>query len=87
MKQHRTLIVMVVAVITAGVAAFGVYQAIQQAKAGKFKGGGDLLFNLKNKGMGVGKINPAVPKAYVTLMNSYKTKIIKKKLKVPTKLS
>jgi pilus assembly protein CpaB len=30
MKQHRTLIVMTVAVATAGVAAFGVYQAIQK---------------------------------------------------------
>jgi pilus assembly protein CpaB len=30
MKQHRTLIVMAVAVVTAGVAAFGVYQAIQR---------------------------------------------------------
>jgi pilus assembly protein CpaB len=29
MKQHRTLIVMTIAVITAGVAALGVYQAIQ----------------------------------------------------------
>ena len=28
---------------------------------GKFKGGTDLNFNLKNDGMGVGKINPAVP--------------------------
>ena len=75
-------------VMTSGVKRVdnGVYQAILKAKKGGFKGGGDLLFNLKNKGMGVGKINPAVPKAYVTLMNSYKTKIIKKKLKVPTKL-
>ena len=30
MKQHRTLIVMAVAVATAGIAAFGVYQAIQR---------------------------------------------------------
>ena len=75
-------------VMTSGVKRVdnGVYQAIQKAKNGGFKKGGNLLFNLKNKGMGVGKINPAVPKAYITLMNSYKTKIIKKKLKVPTKL-
>ena len=51
-----------------------------------FKGGGNLLFNLKNGGMSVGKINPTVPKAYITLMNSYKTKIIKGKLHPPTKL-
>jgi pilus assembly protein CpaB len=30
MKQHRTLIVMLVAVATAGIAAFGVFQAIQR---------------------------------------------------------
>jgi basic membrane protein A len=75
-------------VMTSGVKRVdnGVYQAIQKAKNGGFKRGGNLLFNLKNKGMGVGKMNPAVPKAYITLMNSYKTKIINKKLKVPTKL-
>ena len=33
MKQHRTLIVLAVAVATAGVAAFGVYQAIQRMPA------------------------------------------------------
>jgi basic membrane protein A and related proteins len=75
-------------VMTSGVKRVdnGVYQAIQKAKNGGFKRGGNLLFNLKNKGMGVGRMNPAVPKAYITLMNSYKTKIINKKLKVPAKL-
>jgi basic membrane protein A and related proteins len=76
-------------VMTSGVKRVdnGVYQAIQKAKNGGFRKGGNLLFNLKNKGMSVGKINPNVPKAYIKLMNSYKTKIIKKKLKVPTKIS
>jgi basic membrane protein A len=75
-------------VLTSGVKRVdnGVFQAISKAKNGGFRPGGNLLFNLKNKGMSVGKINPATPKAYVTLMNSYKTKIIKRKLKVPTKL-
>ena len=45
-----------------------------------------MLFNLKNGGMSVGKINPAVPKRFITAMNAVKAKIIKKKLKVPTKL-
>ena len=75
-------------VLTSGVKRVdnGVYQAIQQAKAGKFQGGSDLVFNLKNGGMGVGKINPSVPKAWVTLMNTYKANIISGKLKVPTGL-
>jgi len=75
-------------VLTSGVKRVdnGVFTATRQVAEGKFKGGGNLLFNLKNKGMGVGRINPAVPKAYIKLMNTYKTKIIKKKLKVPSKL-
>ena len=56
----------------------------KQVQQGKFKGGTDLVFNLKNGGIGVGKINPTVPEVVTsTLMNSYKTKIIDGKLKVP----
>ena len=65
----------------------GIFLAVKGAKSGKgYKGGGNLVFNLKNGGMSVGKINPTVPKAYIKLMNTYKTNIIKKKLKVPAKL-
>jgi basic membrane protein A and related proteins len=64
----------------------GVYDTVTQAAAGKFKGGTDLVFNLKNNGVGVGKINPAVPKSWITLMNSYKAKIIAGTLKVPASL-
>ena len=50
-------------------------------------GGTDLVFNLKNDGVGVGKINPAVPEGRTsTLMNSYKAKIIAGKLKLPSSL-
>jgi basic membrane protein A len=64
----------------------GVFGVAQQEQQGKFKGGTDLNFNLKNGGMGIGKINPTVPKAYLTLMNSYKAKIIAGTLKVPAAL-
>ena len=64
----------------------GVYDTVTQAAAGKFQGGSDLVFNLKNGGVGVGKINPSVPKAWITLMNSYRAKIIAGTLKVPTGL-
>ena len=65
----------------------GVYSAIAQLKAGKFLGGSDLNFNLKNGGMGVGKINPAVNPADVAAMNALKAKIIAGTVKVPTSLS
>jgi basic membrane protein A len=64
----------------------GVYNTIVAASKGHFKGGKDLLFNLKNNGVGVGKVSPKVPKSWIKLMNSYKTKIIKGKLKPPAVL-
>jgi len=64
----------------------GVYLTPLAAANNTFKGGTNLVFNLKNNGVGVGRINPTVPKAWITLMNGYKTKIIKGTLKVPTKL-
>jgi basic membrane protein A len=64
----------------------GVYDTVVAASKGNFKGGKNLKFNLKNNGIGVGKISPTVPKSWITLMNSYKTKIIKGKLKLPADL-
>jgi basic membrane protein A len=72
-------------VLTSGVKRVdnGIIAVAKQEQQGKFKGGTDLVFNLKNGGMGVGKINPSVPASYIKLMNSYKAKIIAGKLKVP----
>ena len=42
-----------------------VYATIQQVLEGKFKGGTDSVFSLKNDGVGLGKISPKVPKADV----------------------
>jgi len=64
----------------------GVFDAIKQVKQGQFNGGHDLVFDLKNGGMGIGKINPAVPKSDIALMNQYKAKIIAGTLKIPSSL-
>jgi len=75
-------------VLTSGVKRVdnGVFTATKQVEEGKFKGGGNLLFNLKNKGMDVGKINPVVPKALIDKMNELKQKIISGQVKVPAAL-
>ncbi len=75
-------------VLTSGVKRVdaGVFAAIAQAQAGKFKGGSDLVFDLKNGGMGVGRISPAVPSSMIALMNTYKARIVKGTLTVPTGL-
>jgi len=64
----------------------GVFAVAQQEQQGKFKGGTDLNFDLKNGGLGLGKMNPSVPASFIKLMNSYKAKIIAGTLKVPAAL-
>ena len=73
-------------VLTSGVkhVDLGVFNMIQATKDGKFKGDRDLQFTLANGGMGLGKINPAVPKALIDKLNGIKQKIISLQLKVPT---
>ncbi|HSC48804.1 MAG TPA: BMP family ABC transporter substrate-binding protein [Gaiellaceae bacterium] len=75
-------------VLTSGVKRVdnGVFDAAKQVTQGKFKGGGNLVFDLKNGGMDVGKINPAVPKAFIDKMNQLKQKIISGQVKVPASL-
>ena len=62
----------------------GVYDTVAAAAGGKFPGGTDLTFDLKNHGVGVGRINPVVPAAWIKEMNSYRAKIIAGTLKVPS---
>ena len=75
-------------VLTSGVKRVdnGIFAVAQQEQQGRFAGATDLLFDLKNGGMSVGRINPSVPASYVKLMNSYKAKIIAGTLKVPAAL-
>jgi basic membrane protein A and related proteins len=75
-------------VLTSGVKRVdnGVIAVAKQEAAGKFKGGSDLVFNLKNHGMGIGRINPSVPASYIKLMNSYRSKIVAGKMKIPAGL-
>ena len=65
----------------------GVEHAILDSFHNHFPGGTDILLNLKNNGVGVGKISPKVPKAWIDLMNKYRTQIISGSLKPPTALS
>ncbi len=62
----------------------GVYKTVVSAAQGHFKGGGNLRFSLRNHGIGVGKISPKVKPAWIKLMNTYKSKILHHKLKIPT---
>jgi basic membrane protein A len=63
-----------------------VFLTSQSVKAGQFKGGTDAVFNLKNKGVGIGKISPRVPKRFVTRMNALRPLLVSGKIKAPKKL-
>ena len=65
----------------------GVFLAIKGAMTGKgFKGGGNLTFNLKNKGVALGKINPNVPASFIKTINGLRAKIVAGKIKPPARL-
>jgi basic membrane protein A len=66
----------------------GVYDTVIAASQGKFKGGTNLVFNLKNNGVGIalgkGGMSPKVKPAWIKQMNQFKANILKGKLKPPT---
>jgi basic membrane protein A len=64
----------------------GVYLAIKGAQNGQFKGGADLVFNLKNAGVGLGKISPNVPASFLKTIAGLRAQIVAGKIKPPTKV-
>jgi basic membrane protein A len=65
----------------------GIFLAVKGAKTGKgYKAGSDLVFNLKNGGVGLGKFSKKakIKKAWITQMNTLKKQIIAGKIKPPT---
>jgi len=62
-----------------------VYTTIQQVTKGKFKGGADTTFSVRNGGVGIGKISARVPKAFVTKIKQIQKRIATGKIKnIPT---
>ena len=63
-----------------------VFDAIKLVVDGKFKGG-NLVFGLKDNGVGMGKISPKVPKSEVAQVNKIRSEIISGKIKnIPTEV-
>ncbi|HJU48647.1 MAG TPA: BMP family ABC transporter substrate-binding protein [Gaiellaceae bacterium] len=59
----------------------GVYQTIQLAKTGKFKGGVDGVFNVKNNGVGFGKLSANAPASLQAKLTSVAAAIKAGKIK------
>jgi basic membrane protein A and related proteins len=63
-----------------------VFLTAKSVKEGTFKGGVDAVFNLKNGGVAVGRIDARVPRRFIRRMNALKPLIISGKIKPPKKL-
>jgi basic membrane protein A len=62
-----------------------VFATIKQVLAGKFAGGTNAVFSLKNGGVGLGKISPKVPKSMVAKVQQIAKQIATGKIKnIPT---
>jgi basic membrane protein A len=62
----------------------GVYLAIKGAQTGHFGGGTDLVFNLKNNGVALGKVSSSVPASVLKTVAGLRAQIIAGKIKPPT---
>ncbi|HZC29735.1 MAG TPA: BMP family ABC transporter substrate-binding protein [Gaiellaceae bacterium] len=61
-----------------------VFKAIQSVKNGTFKGG-NVTYGLKDNGVGLGKINPRVPKSEIAKVDKIRQEIVSGKIKnIPT---
>jgi len=59
---------------------------VRSADTGSYRGGRDLVFNLRNGGVAVGKINRRVPRAFVNRMNALRPLILNGRIKPPSRV-
>ena len=57
--------------------------AIQRLVKGTFTTGGDTVFNLRNGGVGLGKVSPEVPRSALRQLDRVRRQIIAGRIKVP----
>ena len=65
-----------------------VYATIQQVLDGKFAGGTDSVFSIKNDGVALGKVSSKVPKTFVTQVRKIAEQIANGTItNIPTEVS
>lgn len=63
-----------------------VYQSILAIQRGTFRGGTNVFFNLRNKGVGYGKFSARVPRTIIRQVETLKQQIIRGRVRVPAKV-
>jgi basic membrane protein A and related proteins len=65
------------------VAVFSTVKAFQE---GRFRTPGDTFFELRGKGVGLGKVSPRVPRAYLRVLDRIRAQIVAGTIRVPSTL-
>lgn len=65
----------------------GIFLTVKAEQEGKFKGGTDLVFNLKNNGVSLGKMSSKVPQEFLDKIDDLKQQIIDGTIKPPSAVS
>ncbi len=75
-------------ILTSEVTQFDVivYSALRSLARGTFKTGGNTVWDLANGGVGLGRISPKVPRAFLRELAGIRAQIVSGKIKVPTRL-
>jgi basic membrane protein A and related proteins len=60
-----------------------IFTTIAQVKNGTFRGGANTLLNVKNKGVGYGKISTRAPKTLKAKLDAVAKRIAAGKIKIP----
>jgi len=63
-----------------------VFATIESFRDGRFRTGHDEVFDLANGGVGLGKISPRVPSAFLRRLNAIRARIVAGKIEVPATL-
>jgi basic membrane protein A len=70
-----------------GVGGIATFEIIRAFVGGKFLGGSDLVFDIRNGGVGLGKISPRVPRLFVARVETIRRRIASGEIRIPTALS
>jgi basic membrane protein A len=60
--------------------------SIRATVVGRFKTGGDVVYDLKNGGVGLGRISPLVPRTLVRQVDRIRGEIVAGRIRVPSTL-
>jgi basic membrane protein A len=63
-----------------------VYSGIRALAHGTFRTGGNTVWDLRNGGVGLGKISPKVPRRFVAQVEKIRAQIVAGKVKIPTRI-